>query len=304
MYRAIASLKAATFAHERFAHASIPSPRVLALALGLAASGLVYGGTACAATSAFDPETVVARADFVFEGVVERVEYAFSDAQGGARPHLPHTFVTYHIERIIRGHASGDTLTLRFIGGRGERSQFLMVLELPLFDVGDRDVLLVSGNTESGCPLVGCKTGRLREIGGGIFTEDGQSVELDTDGGLELGAHYDLPEVMTHHVSQTEIRRHDHFEQGESRQTFVAGSGTALTADDLVMRLRAATVTLPGRDVLVRSADIAQPFELRPIVPMARPAEPARPAPREQGRTAQERAELEAVARADSSVDR
>jgi hypothetical protein len=261
--------------------------------LGLSALGLVLSGPAGAARTVLDEAAAVQRADLVFAGVVERVEYAFSDAQGGELPHLPHTFVTYRIEDVIRGAAPGATITLRFIGGRGNQASFLM-----LFDVGDRDVLFVSGNTDAGCPLVGCADGRFRVIQDHVFNDEGQAVELDDTGSLTLGALFDLPEVMTHKVSETVIARRDHFEQGESRREFVASAGGAqLGARDLIGRLRAVARTAPAIATQARDADVTQPFSIPAFVAEPAPAERVRSAAAARAVTAQEHAELEAMTR-------
>jgi hypothetical protein len=265
--------------------------------LGLTALGLVMSSQAGAAGTIDEP-AMLKRADLVFEGVVERVEYAFSDPQGGTRPRIPHTFVTYRIADVIRGDVQGDTITLRFIGGRGDEAEFVMASELPLFDVGERDVLFVSGNTESGCPLVGCTAGRFRIIEGHVFNDEGQAIEFDTAGKLALGAYYDLPEVMTHKVSQTTLVRHDHFEQGEAREAYRAGAvGSQLTARDLIGRLQAGARALPAAAKQERNADIAQPFTLAAFIGEPAPAEPVRNEPAPRAATAAEAAEIEAMRR-------
>jgi hypothetical protein len=265
--------------------------------IGLTALGLLLSGSAGAARGDLEETAGIERADLVFKGVVERVDYAFSDAQGGKLPHLPHTFVTYRIEEVLRGVAPGETITLRFVGGRGREASFMMVSDLPLFDVGDRDVLLVSDNTESGCPLVGCAQGRFRLLQGHVFNDEGQAIEVDANGRLAAGAYFDLPEVMTHHVSQTTITRRDHFEQGESREAYAPESaGAQLTEDALLARWRAISRSLPQATVQARNADIQVPFTLAAAVAEPAPAERAR-AGRAAPASAQERAELEALER-------
>jgi hypothetical protein len=265
--------------------------------LGLTALALIMESQAGAAGTIDEP-TMLKRAGLVFEGIVERVDYAFSDPQGGTHPRIPHTFVTYRIADVIRGDVQGDTITLRFIGGRGDEAEFLMASELPLFDIGDRDVLLVSGNTVSGCPLVGCSAGRFRVIQGHVFNDEGQAIELDSAGKLALGAYYDLPEVMTHKVSQTTLVRHDHFEQGESRVAYRAEAvGTQLTARDLTDRLQGVARSLPAAAKQERSADVAQPFTLAAFIGEPAPAEQARMAPASGAATAAEADEIEALRR-------
>jgi hypothetical protein len=251
-----------------------------------------------AAAAVLDEAALLRSADLVFAGVVEKVEYAFSDARGGKRPRTPHTFVTYRIEDVLRGHAPGETITLRFIGGRGEQASFLLASELPLFDIGDRDVLFVSGNTVSGCPLVGCAEGRLRVIQDRVFNDEGQAVELDADGRVVLGSYYDLPEVMTHEVSQTVLARRDHFEHGESREEYKPGAvGTQLGEPELLGRLRSAARSAPEAIARVASADVAQPFVLDPFLAEPAPADRADATASASVSTAQERAEVAAMSR-------
>jgi hypothetical protein len=267
-------------------------------ALGLTALGALLCGPAGAAQSALDESAAVKRAELVFAGVVERVEYAFSDDRGGQLARLPHTFVTYRVEDVVRGTAPGATITLRFIGGRGDEARFLMASDLPLFDVGDRDVLFVAGNGEAGCPLVGCANGRLRVIQDHVFSDDGRAVERDGAGALALGAYFDLPEVMTHRVSQTLIVRRDHFEAGEARGEFVASAGGAqLRGRDLLERLRALARTAPAVAAPARDADASQPFSLDPVVAEPAPIERVPAAAPARAGSAQERAELEALRR-------
>jgi hypothetical protein len=95
-------------------------------------------------------------AQLVFEGEVVDVRYRPSTASAGDPLRIPHTFVTDRVDRVYKGSladdgraGSVDTLTLRFIGGEGTDDEYLMASGLPLFDIGDRDVLMVAGNGES-----------------------------------------------------------------------------------------------------------------------------------------------------------
>ncbi len=242
----------------------------------LAAAGLLAtGGIAHAAAHAeVDDTRAAVAAEFVFAGTVERVDYAFSDDAGGKASRIPHTFVTYRIEKILKGSTKDDTITLRFIGGRGDQAAFLMVSGMPMFDVGDRDVLFVRDNGASACPLVDCAAGRYRLIQGKVFSEDGQAVEVDADGKLTLRHYYDLPEVMTHKVSMTTLTRRDQLDDGEERREFRApGSGAHLSGPMLVTRI-AGTLAERGRagEALVESADRKVPFALEPMMAEAPPA--------------------------------
>lgn len=127
---------------------------VLALAAG-AASAQTPIDTSLVAFSS--------EADLVFQGTVTDIKYAPS-IEG-----IPHTFVTYRVEEVLKGAYSAPTLTLRFIGGvkiEGNVMRRLSVSHAPRFETGHHDLLMVKDNTQVQCPLVQCAQGRFRfEIG-------------------------------------------------------------------------------------------------------------------------------------------
>lgn len=135
-------------------------------------------------------------ADIAIEGVVVDIRYAVSEPTGMEDDLIPHTFVTYRVDESFKGVHPGQTVTLRFIGGEFPDSEkYLMTSIVPQFDVGDRDVLFVSGNTTQMSPLVRGRSGRLRIIDGEVYTDSGRSVRIEGDDELRLGAAYDLPSV-------------------------------------------------------------------------------------------------------------
>lgn len=235
--------------------------KTLASAVALAACGQA----SAAAPGAGDTlRAHVAKSDLVFVGTVTDVSYAPSlehrNGQG-----IPHTFVTYEIEEVLHGDASNKHVTLRFIGGRGKEASFLAVSDMPMFDKGDRDVLMVSANGTSGCPLVGCTDGRLRLINDLVFSEEGQAIETDGKGGLVKTAFYDLPEVMTHVVSQTTMYRVDQLDAGETRNTLdtSADRGAHMSAAQLIDQVRAdARAVGRATPASFRSVDISTPFSI------------------------------------------
>jgi hypothetical protein len=163
-----------------------------------------------------DMRRLAQQADFVFKGEVVGVQYRDSESEvltddSGApildedgQPALrdgsevPYSFVTFEIEKIYKGNASGSTVTLRFFGGvaadpwvgRDEDGNMVSAPQtvemegVPLFDVGDRDILFVEGNTEDDCPLVDCENGRFRLLT--IPAEDGEGVGVYSDQGFEV----------------------------------------------------------------------------------------------------------------------
>lgn len=261
-----------------------------AVMLGLSAS-------AFAALPADVPNerTQFAKADMVFVGTVDRVEYRMSGEKGDEQ-RIPHTFVTYNVEKVLQGKADDKQVTLRFIGGRGEKSAFLSVSNQPMFDAGDRDLLMVADNGTAGCPLVSCANGRYRMIQGKVFSEAGQAIEQDSKGELTRVGFYNLPEVMTTKVSQTTLTLEDHFEQGEERVDFDdASRGAHLDEAQIVARIenvaRSFGKATPGE---FKSADVNAAFSIEFDVADA-PKDTAIKAPVAKGQNAQERAEAAAM---------
>lgn len=158
----------------------------------------VAGGAqqAKAHEGALDVDAAMESADFVFEGVVERIDFASSRAVEG-QPALPHTFVTYRIGRVFKGRSASPTVTLRFLGGRLPNGGF-MSADGPMFDLRDRDLLFVDANGASDCPLVECGSGRFRIVGDLVYSDAGQEVALSSEGTeIRLGVARDLPEVRS-----------------------------------------------------------------------------------------------------------
>lgn len=171
-------------------------------------SKIASGATARSSSPPYADQ--VKSADFIFEGKVTRIEYRLDEANN-----LPYTYVTYNINKILKGKSTGPTLTLRFLGGRGKKSDFLMVEGVPLFDLDDNDIILVKGNGTSICPLVNCSNGRYRLVDGYVHNEEGYRYNFKTTlmlprqaPTLQLGPRIDRPEFTTHKVSQTILKKH------------------------------------------------------------------------------------------------
>ena len=138
------------------------------------------------------------QADIVIEGVIVDIRYVLSEPTGMEDNGIPYTFVTYRVDESFKGEHPGKTVTLRFIGGEEPNSElYLTVSDVPMFDVGDRDVLFVTGNTKETSPLVLGTSGRLRIIDGEVYTDSGRSIQIKADDDLRVGAAYDLPSVRT-----------------------------------------------------------------------------------------------------------
>jgi hypothetical protein len=156
---------------------------------------------AAASALAFDPPSQplssrVAAADAVVLGVVRHVDYRLSTATP-AQPAVPFTFVTFDVDRVIRGAVGGPQVTLRFHGGLFPDGRYLDDPSAPLFDDGERAILLVSCNGDPDVPLVGWRYGRLRVINGRVYDDFGKPMSL-VDGDARFGRAVKLDEVVQH----------------------------------------------------------------------------------------------------------
>lgn len=161
------------------------SYRKLLTALAIAAA-TVGGGSAAAQDGPADIVSLTGAADLVIQGRVTKVEYKMSPAAGSNRG-IPFTFVSYDISRVVRGDPARKTITLRFIGGSDGQGRFLQVSDMPLFQVGDEDILFVQGDSGTNCPLVGCIEGRFRVLNGAVYDGYGAPVQRIAGDRVESG---------------------------------------------------------------------------------------------------------------------
>ena len=161
-----------------------PNPLVLFAFLALGAAAPAHATT-------LEPKTLkdlVREAELIFEGVVADVSHRVSDVRGPQDAALPHTFVTFEVEHVMKGAvAQGGQITLRFVGGPDGKGRRLRVSGIPEFVPGDRDVLFVAGNGLRMCPLVGCEQGRLRQVRGNPYDEFGREIWLTPGPALWFG---------------------------------------------------------------------------------------------------------------------
>ena len=107
-------------------------------------------------------------ANLVFEGTVISKDYTLSEDSS-----LPLTFVTFYINKLIKGSYEGDQITLRFLGGV-KGSKVMTVSHTPLFNINDRDILFVKGNGIAYSPII--PEGRIRIYEGNTFNQDGRQL--------------------------------------------------------------------------------------------------------------------------------
>ena len=169
-------------------------------------SGLFCFMTTIEATSldTLTTEQMVQRANLIFEGVVTSVAYRHSDVDSADHERIPHTFVTYRIERLFKGRSEkNNTITLRFQGGPTGKDEVVFIPGIPLFDIGDRDILFVERNGESWCPLVGWDQGRHRIINGMVFSDDGHELWATQQGRLVNGPLFLSEEVTKNKIGNS-----------------------------------------------------------------------------------------------------
>ena len=200
---------------------------------------------------AIDINRFVRESGFVFKGEVIDIVYKNSEGvplidPNTGRPVLdpngnpiyeegtsiPHTFVTYQIDEIYKGEAPeawpggppDSNVTLRFLGGQSQTdtSEYLMVSNIPFFDVNDRDILFVTGNTGKSCPLVDWYSSRLRILidpcdpnvrpEPKIYNELGLEVRFVAGVGTEpdnviLGPFHSLEQINTHDMGDFILKK-------------------------------------------------------------------------------------------------
>jgi hypothetical protein len=141
-------------------------------------------------TEAGDFEQTLIDSDFVFQGEVIRKEFALSlpvvdDHRSGG---VPHTFVTYRIERLIKGKPSPSEVTLRFLGGDVPGVRRTRISQMPMIAEGDRDIVFVRGNGRKACPMIRWGEGRIRLSHGTAFGEHSEQIGFDPTNRIRIGA--------------------------------------------------------------------------------------------------------------------
>lgn len=153
------------------------------IATAIAAGLMLSSGAALSLSAPNDAsrlERQTAQSDFIFQGTITAITYRNS-TEG-----VPHTFVTYRVDNVLKGAYGARTLTLRFVGGvekKGVVVRTLVASNAPAFATGQQDLLMMRGNGEVSCPLVQCALGRYRMEQGRVKTEVGGVIARSNDGG-------------------------------------------------------------------------------------------------------------------------
>jgi len=201
--------------------------------------------------SALDMAEYVRSSGLIFKGKVIKVEYKNSVSDPKLDPfgqpiyedgdpvyvdgsNLPHTFVTFSVEQLLKGSLStrDPKVILRFEGGESDvpdpcvvgpggepiYTSFFTVSDVPLFDVNDRDFLFVKGNTPTPCLLYKWAGGRFRILDDPnlatsinmIYSEYGEQVRLIYDtlcepNGIFFGDVQQIADVLSHTMGHFEL---------------------------------------------------------------------------------------------------
>lgn len=146
----------------------------------------------------FDFVEMLRAAELVFEGTVLDIQYRQSHKLQEDEVELPHTFVKFQINALIKGKFTPTTLWLRFLGGPAPDGRVLRVGHSPLFSVGDRSILFVRHNMHAACPVIGGGNGHLRIHDGQVFTDDGRPLRWNSEAQIEIGSDANVFESRHH----------------------------------------------------------------------------------------------------------
>lgn len=135
------------------------SPLRRALAIAAAFFSVLSAHAMSVVPPTFDE--LVTEAESVVRGQVTSVRSAYVDTSAGR---AIKTFVTLRVERTLKGTPpAADTVTLVFLGGTVGRDT-LEVAGMPSFQAGDREIVFVTGNGHTICPLIAAGHGRYRVL--------------------------------------------------------------------------------------------------------------------------------------------
>ncbi|MBX3616563.1 hypothetical protein [Nitrosomonas sp.] len=164
--------------------------KVKTLAAAIITLGLAFAipQTYASHSDGTNTSDLVHKADLIFEGKVVEVDYRTSDILQADDVAMPHTYVTYEITRNFKGSSSQDKLiTLRFRGGPDDAGNTLIIPGVPLFQVGDQDIVFVRGNGVEISPVVGGNFGRFRIGKDAVHSDAWQEIWLRSNGQIDQG---------------------------------------------------------------------------------------------------------------------
>lgn len=201
-------------------------------------------------------ESLAKEAQSIVQGKVMKIDY--KDSVEG----IPHTFVTYQIEDDFQGRQNGRQVTLRFIGGIKKISDtqydVLEVSNVPEFNLGEENILMLAEKDDGQCPLVRCSEGFFKVKSGEVFTESGKPVQIGKSA----------------ERAQRPVAMDD--QQGEIAGKTLPAQAQAkgVSVQQFKKAVHSAMKGKPAKEI--KSASIAQRFSAAVPVAMPAPAVPAR----------------------------
>jgi hypothetical protein len=122
-----------------------------------------------------DMASLVDQSNLIFLGKAAKIEYRNAHGDKGEGT-IPYTIVTYRINKVLRGKAPGDEITLRIVGGPDGSGRFLTATGVPIMQAGDQDLLFIGDTADPSCPLVFCEHGRFRVLNERVYDTFGSPV--------------------------------------------------------------------------------------------------------------------------------
>lgn len=181
--------------------------RILAAAAAVVTWAAPYPSLATSVGEEPTLDAYVRKADLVFRGVAEDIQYVMSAPGGAEGNSVPYTFVTFRVDSVMKGVPGGPKVTLRFLGGVDPSDgSFMSTDQTPLFDRGDEDILFATRSSGSLTPLVQNKHGRFRVLADQIYTDDGQEVMIESGDRIRTGKRYGFEEVLTTEIEGRVMR--------------------------------------------------------------------------------------------------
>ena len=223
----------------------------------------------------FSLHTSTDNAELIFRGRVIDVEHRLSDVTSKDHVALPHTFVTYNVEEVVKGDFANDRITLRFIGGfDATTNRYMTVDGVPQrFNLDDDDILFVNGNGKRPCPLENCEAGRFRVVDQRLYSHHGREVFLNARGRISFGNqappedHQRLRIMELADPGQRSAigERNDAVEKGKIARRDTSNLGLKLNASELldVIFDRAKKSPTPKNANRARSVSSAELFTVR-----------------------------------------
>ncbi|MEQ1544058.1 hypothetical protein [Methyloglobulus sp.] len=181
-----------------------------------------------------DPVTIdeaIRDAGFIFQGTVTKIESRLSTDMGSNYDGEYYAFVTFRIERIIKGEVDGNgtTFTLPFescLTGDPKKQQDFReqqpavtaqhgygmgcgITGMPHFKVGDSDILFVGSDYAGAmCPLVGWGQGRYSIVNNKIYPVTWLTKEGDIDDTAPYGLEDEQEAEKRGEVLPQEAKKH------------------------------------------------------------------------------------------------